>query len=166
MYNPALVPAGLVMKSECWAPAAPQAGTLAYTLEVTYQIVAANGQPMSASSLAGIAISEHFFMVSGNTNVQNNASTWTIYNGGIQSNGTLTDYLSAGGIPGLSVLSGSALQAFTATGFLSNGFPMFPQPLMVQGFGPTTPVLNNAYGPNNVTINGLGLGKNPATECH
>jgi hypothetical protein len=160
------VPAYLVMKSECWAPAAPQAGSLAYTLEVTYQIDSSNGQPMSAASLAGIAISERFVFVSGDTNLQDRASTWTIYNDKIQPDGTFTDNLSAGGIPGLSNLSGSALQMFTATGFLSNGLPLVPVPLTVQGFGPSTPVLTDVYGPNNVTINGLGLGKNPATECH
>jgi hypothetical protein len=121
---------------------------------------------MSAASLAGIAISERFVFVSGDTNLQDRASTWTIYNDKIQPDGTFTDNLSAGGIPGLSNLSGSALQMFTATGFLSNGLPLVPVPLTVQGFGPSTPVLTDVYGPNNVTINGLGLGKNPATECH
>jgi RHS repeat-associated protein len=164
--NSSPVPASLVMESECWLPGAHEASTLAYTLEITYQIVDAAGQPMSAASLAGISISERFWMVSGSTGVQNGPGTWTIYNNGIHPDGTFTDYLSAGGIPGLAVRSGSALQGFTATGFLSNGLPLVSQPLMVKGFGLPTPVLHDIYGPNNVTVNGLGLGTNPATECH
>ncbi len=130
-------------------------------------ILDSSGKPMDASTLSGLAISERFWNVSGDTGLQSNASTWTTANGTIQPNGTLTDYLSAGGLPPLTNPSGSAFQGFTATGFLSNGFPLvLPQPLTVEGFGAATPVLNNVYTSKNVTINGLGLGTNPATKCH
>jgi hypothetical protein len=44
--------------------------------------------------------------------------------------------------------------------------PIQAQPLTVLGFGAPTTVLNNVYTQTNVTINGLGLGTNPKTECH
>jgi hypothetical protein len=137
----------------------------AYTLEVTYQILDSSGKPMSGYSLSGISISERFNSITGNANFPA-PSTWTLYSrNGISSNGTFTDYLSAGGLGSFSNAA-NAFQSFAATGFLSNGLPLMYQQLMVSGFGATTPVLDNAYGPNNVSINGLGLGRDPTTQCH
>ena len=166
--SPAAVPAELQMTSECWAKGVQGAGTLAYTLEVTYQIETSSGQAMSGASLANIAVSESFYAITGNTGVGTNPSTWTYGTGvdNIQPNGTFTDYLSAGGFPGLNNLSGSAFQTFTATGTLSNGVPLIAQPLTVLGFGAPTTVLSNTYSTvNGVTINGLGLGTNPGAMC-
>jgi hypothetical protein len=163
--SPALVPTFLQMASECWAPAAPQAGSMSYTLEVTYQIEDQTGAAMSGSSLADIFVSEMLYAITGSMQGHTN-TTWAYgQKDGIQQNGTFTDYLSVGGLPGF-VGNGSAFQTFTATGILSNGWPLTPQPLTVLGFGAPTTVLSNVYTPSNVTINGLGLGKNPATECH
>ncbi len=162
------IPTYLDVAKECWAPAVPSAGAFRYTLEVTYQILGSNGQPIRASSLGGISISENFFNVTGNTNIENAKGTWTVYQGsdGIQSGGTFTDYLSPGG--GLSMNQGMAFQTFSATGFLSNGLPLLLwQPLTVIGFGSPTTVLDDTFGYSPaVTINGLGLGTNPATECN
>jgi RHS repeat-associated protein len=167
----AQVPAFLAASSECWAPAAPSAGSLTYTLEVTYQIEDSTGAPMNASSLSGIFVNESFLSVTGSSGagIIANAATWYTGEpggGGIQTNGTFTDYLSAGGISGLSTLSAAAFQTFTATGILTNGMVLQSQPLTVLGFGAPTTVLNNVYTQTNVTINGFGLGTNPKTECH
>jgi len=165
--NAAQVPTFLQMSSECWAPAVPTAGTLAYTLEVTYQIEDSTGAAMSGASLAGISVSESFGWVTGGISPQDSPGTWTYGSPtGIQSNGTFTDYLSAGGLPPVTNPSGSAFQSFTASGTLSNGIPMISQPLTVLGFGNAATVLSNTYGPSNVTINGYGLGTNPQTQCH
>ncbi len=163
----AAVPAFLQKTTECWAPAIPSAGSFAYTLDVTYQIESSTHAPMSGASLSGISVSEAFWAVSGNINPQDNPGTWA-YGAptGIQPNGTFTDYLSAGGLPPLTNPSGSALQTFRATGFLSNGIPIISQPLTVLGFGSPSSALYNTYGQNNVSINGFGLGTNPQTECH
>ena len=165
--NNAQIPAGLVMSSECWTQGS-NGGTLAYTLEVTYQIVSSSGSAMSGASLAGISVSENLQNISSSdaAAVKDSQSTWTYgTSGGIQQNGTFTDYLTAGGIGGLGAAPWQAFQSFTATGFLSNGIPLIPQPLTVSGFGPTTTVLSDNVGTNNATINGFGLGTNPATRC-
>ena len=114
------IPTYLKVTNECWAPAVPDAGSLNYTVEVTYQILGANGQPINAASLGGISISENFFNVTGNTNIQNAKGTWTTYQGsnGIQSGGSFTDFLSPGG-----------LQAFQTKGWHSK---RFPQPAFCQ----------------------------------
>jgi len=158
------VPTYLKLASECWAPNVPP-DSLAYTLEVTYQILDSTQQPMSGAPLAGISVSETLYQKTGSL-VNNANGTW-VYGAqdGIEEDGTLKDYLSAGGIPPLTNPTGSALQVFTATGFLPNGLPLVAQPLQVIGFGPTTPVLSNIYGQSNVTINGYGLGTDPKAQC-
>jgi hypothetical protein len=126
---------------------------------------------MSGAAVAGLAVSESLQNVvsssaSAAASVVANQSTWTYGTvGGIQSNGTFTDYLSAGGIGGLGATPYLAFQSFTATGFLSNGIPLVPQQLTVSGFGSPTTVLSDSVGTSNVSINGLGLGTNPATRC-
>jgi hypothetical protein len=112
------------------------------------QITSVATQAVPRLSLAcpsGDVISESFSNQIGNMgNLNTQAGTWTTGKG-INSQGQLTDYLSAGGVPGLSSLSGAAFQMFTATGQF-NGIP-FMQPLGVSGVGssPTTTVLSNVY---------------------
>jgi hypothetical protein len=139
--------------------------TAVYTLEVTYQILDSNQAPMSGPVLANIEVAESFNQVTGTLNLQANAGTWFyLATDGITFEGQFTDYLSAGGISGFEG-HGTALQNFTASGVLSNGFPLVAQPLQVIGFGPVTPVLYNVYGRDNVTLNGYGLGRDPSKLC-
>ena len=161
------IPAFLQVTSMCWAQGVPSAGTMAYTLQVTYQILDSSRNPMTSATLAGITISESFWEVSGAIAPQEHPGSWTTYTtNGIQPNGTFTDYLSAGGFPPITNPSGSAIQGFYATGFLSNGMPLLDQPLTVLGVGVPTTTLFNSYGQDNVTVNGVGLGRNPVARCH
>jgi hypothetical protein len=161
---PVPVPTFLKVFSQCWAPLV-QPITAVYTLEVTYQILDSNQAPMSGPVLANIEVAESFNQVTGTLNLQANAGTWFyLATDGITFEGQFTDYLSAGGISGFEG-HGTALQNFTATGVLSNGFPLMAQPLQVIGFGPVTPVLYNVYGRDNVTLNGYGLGRDPSKLC-
>jgi RHS repeat-associated protein len=156
------IPTYLKEKSECWFPdsGAGSVQSATYTLFVTYQILNQNGQPIDGSALSGVSITEGIYPLSGALSPGPPWRYGTKY--GIQQDGTFTDLLSSGGLPSFPNYI-TAFQTFTAGGTIA-GVSFF-QPLLVIGFGPTTGVLQNAYGPNNVTINGMGLGTNPATEC-
>lgn len=162
MSSSASIPTYLAMKSECWLPDSGPGNlqSASYTLFITYQILNQNGQPMSGPGLSGVSISEDFLVLQGDLSPgppwQYGTST------GIQEDGTFTDVLSSNSIPGFPNYI-SALQTFTASGTIA-GVPFY-QPLQIMGFGPTTSALHNFFNPTNVTVNGNGLGTNPATEC-
>ena len=161
----ASVPTYLQVASECWAPGTQISAT--YTLEVTYQVENQFQQPMNGAQLAGYYISESFSDIIGNIGNLQPYAIWstgpnavTPQSGTINGLGQFTDNLSAGGLPGLAIQEGGAFQSFTAYG--PGGIN---QPLTVLGFGSPATLLNNHYAPNSVTINGMGLGQNPATKC-
>ena len=156
------IPTFLAFKSMCWSQGlGGQSAT--YTLQITYQIEDQHGNAMKGAGLAGILISESFSAQTGNLGIKPGPA-WTYgTETGIQSDGTFTDNLSAGGLPGLAELSGSMFQMFTAGGLI--GRIPFLQPLIVEGLGGTTSVLYDELGPKNVTVNGIGIGTNPATMC-
>jgi hypothetical protein len=160
------VPTYLEAASECWSPAVPSAGSLSYTLVVTYQILDSNQHPITGTGLKGLSIAESFLYVTGGIDPQTTPATWTAFGpDGFGKTGEFQDYLSAGGLPGLFTPSGTAIQRFTVSGFLGNALPLVSQPLIVLGFGPPTTALWNTYGSQDVTVNGIGLGTNLGSKC-
>jgi hypothetical protein len=117
---------------------------------------------MNGSQLSGTSISESISNQIGNAGITPGPPWQYGTNSGIQSNGQFTDLLSSGSF-GIVVRSGSFFQSFTASGTIA-GVP-YSEPLRVIGFGFNTPILDDSVSPNNVTVNGLGLGMNPATKC-
>jgi RHS repeat-associated protein len=160
------VPFYLYVASECWSPGVQGGGTLAYTLEVTYQVENQFGQPMSGAQLSGYYVAESLSNITGNVGGlspgiwSTGPNAATPQSGTINPQGQLTDLLSAGGFPPLINLSGSSFQSFSAYG----PGPVY-QPLTVLGFGSPTTVLSDTYGPNNVSVNGAYFGSNPAPKC-
>jgi hypothetical protein len=116
-----------------------------------------------AALLGGVAVAESFSNYTGNLAVQPGPPWEYGTENGIQSNGTFVDNLSAGGLPPAFTRSGGFFQEFNSGGIIG-GVPFF-QPMMIEGLGPTTSILNDVLGPNNVTTNGIGLGTNPKTMC-
>jgi RHS repeat-associated protein len=160
------VPTYLQVVDDCWTEGAPGSISLAYTRVITYQILDSDKKPMRNIAVGGVSISESFREVEGNTEIEEDPGTW-VYGArfGIQPNGTFTDVISAGGIPPAFPLRGSAFQSFQASGYLSSGIPILSQFLSIIGFGGDTTVLDVVLGPDNVTINGRGYGKDPSRHC-
>jgi RHS repeat-associated protein len=159
------VPKCLEVVSDCWSPAVPAAGTLAYTRVITYQIQDSGGNPMSGASLLGVFIFERLIEVVGNEGAAREEGTWSIAGGSISADGTITDYLSAGGIGALGGSPWSAFQVFYVASLTRTLMPMF-HALVVKGHGVIdTSVLDNRYYNNNVTVNGIGYSKLEERRC-
>lgn len=157
------IPTLILFKSECWSQGLG-GDSAAYTLQITYQIEDQHGNAMSgAALLGGVAVAESFSNYTGNLAVQPGPPWEYGTENGIQSNGTFVDNLSAGGLPPTFTRSGGFFQEFNSGGIIG-GVPFF-QPMMIEGLGPTTSILNDVLGPNNVTTNGIGVGTNPETMC-
>ncbi len=157
------IPTFLLFKSECWSQGLG-GDSAAYTLQVTYQIQDQHGNSMTGASLIGLDIAESFsnFDPNGNLGVKPGPPWEYGTENGIKPNGTFVDNLSAGGLPGFP-RAGGFFQTFNAGGAI--GPVAYFQPLMIEGLGPTTSVLDDVLGPDNVTINGIGVGRNPASKC-
>ena len=156
------IPTTIQLVSECWTPDfGLQSAT--YTLHPTYQILDQNGVPMSDGSLSGVSIAEDFSNQTGNLDATPGPPWVFGTDTGIQRNGQFTDNLSAGGLPPTFNRSGGLFQSFEAI-FTIGAVPFF-QPLHIQGFGPTTSILNVFMGPNDVTVNGMGIGMDPSKRC-
>jgi RHS repeat-associated protein len=121
----------------------------AYQLNVTYNVISDLGTVMTSDQLAGVSISEHFLMQTGNLgNLNSQAGNWS-YPASISQSGQFTDILSSGDLPGFP-RSGTALQEFTASG--SFGI----QPLDIFGFSGNVSGVNfNTYSHFLTTVNGM-----------
>lgn len=104
---------------------------------------------MRGMSLAGLTISEMFpYELPG---LDFKTGTRKI-GGDVDSDGTMEDFLSA-------IISGDAIQTFTASGYLGNAVPL-PQPIPLTILGMngafSTSALWNHYSPQSDTVNGTG----------
>jgi RHS repeat-associated protein len=161
-------PTFLRVKRDCWLPSYDLSAN--YTRIVTYEILGQDGRVINYSNLKSAMVMEKFLDEKGTLNLRNQQGTWSVADGSIESNSTIRDILSAGGlISGVSNV-GSAYQVFyvmEALSFFSRDFlAMIPRPLMILGFGNPTVVLYNEYFAKGVIINGVNIGMDPSRKCN